>query len=113
MTTKDSGRRHERTKAVLLPSDLGDKHAFDFYVSLLEFVLKPEPDAASEISFRAENKLEKEGSMRGNSRARKAAWPRKAWLRPWRGRGVALFKGVGQKRHGAEGCLALCLDFPF
>lgn len=78
MTTKDSGRRQERTKAVLLPSDLGDKHAFDFYASLPEFVLKPEPDAASEISFRAENKLGKEGSMRGDSRARKAAWPRKA-----------------------------------
>ena len=43
-----------------------------------EFVLKPEPDAASEISLRAENKLGKEGSMQGGSRAKKAACPRKA-----------------------------------
>ena len=44
MATKDSGKRQERTKSVLLPGDLGDKHTFDFYASLPEFVLKPEPD---------------------------------------------------------------------
>lgn len=47
------------------------------------FVLEAEPDAASEISFRAENKLEKEGPMQGGSRARNAARPRKTGLRPW------------------------------
>lgn len=51
------------------------------------FVLKAEPDAAPELSFRAENKLGKEGSMQGGSRTRNVACPRKVWLRSGHRRG--------------------------